>query len=71
MHYLKAWWSICENCNQVEIGISYTVHNRYGDCKICGEFFNLKKSSKVDRLNTDYDFMEQFQIQYGIAWGME
>lgn len=68
---LKAWWSICDNCQEVKTGIGYSIHNRYSDCKNCGDVFNYKSILYLDSLNSNYEFLKLSHLEYGIAWGME
>jgi len=78
MHVKKVWWKLCPTCGKASTGIGYTVHRRFkGWC--CGEPI-FKESARLKALNTTFNYpsywryvqqVENAQIEYGIAWGVE
>jgi hypothetical protein len=78
MHSKKVWWKQCRSCGNASTGIGYTIHSRFQDW-CCGEPL-FKESSSLKALNKTFDYpgywryvqqVENAQIEYGIAWGVE
>jgi hypothetical protein len=67
---LYAWWSICQTCGKSQTGLGKSIHGLISACSKCRDY-NIKERRSVYLLNLDYDFMEETQLAYGIAWGVE
>jgi len=78
MHSKKVWWKLCPICGQAETGIGYTIHSMFkGWC--CNEPL-FKEYQFLHNMNKTFDYpsywrrvqqIENEQIEYGIAWGVE
>ena len=69
---MKAAWTYCEQCGKAETKIAKSIHGGlYHEC--CDELI-YRKSASVRNLNNEFyypEFIQDDQMSYGIAWGVE
>jgi hypothetical protein len=72
------FWQMCEICGKSKTGIVNKIHRQFNE--FCCNEPNFKHRSSLDILNYNFSYpgnsqfqkmIEEEQIEYGIAWGVE